>query len=111
MTAKGIKGYVLVTLTGLYVVAALILVLLNINKNKASFSWYGQNLTHSTGQLMIYSALVGFSFYWAIKWMFTGIKSIRAGVTQEKINRVGKLEKLAKSQPAPTAPTEENSQP
>ena len=60
MTAKGIKGYVLVTLTGLYVVAALILVLLNINKNKASFSWYGQNLTHSTGQLMIYSALVGF---------------------------------------------------
>ena len=109
MTAKGIKGYVLVTLTGLYMVAAVVLVLLNI-KNTASV-WFGQNLDGSTGWIMIYSALVGFAFYWAIKWMFTGIKGIRAGITQDKINRVGKLEKLAKSQPAPTAPTEENSQP
>lgn len=100
MTIKGVKGYVLVTLTGLYIVAAVILVLLNI-KNTASI-WFGQNLNHSTGWIMIYSALVGFSFYWAIKWMFTGIKSIRAGITQDKINKVGKLEKLAKSQPATT---------
>ena len=98
MTTKGVKGYVLVTLTGLYIVAAVILVLLNI-KNTASI-WFGQNLDHSTGWIMIYSALIGFSFYWAIKWMFTGIKSIRAGSLQGKINRVGKLDKLAKSQPA-----------
>jgi hypothetical protein len=98
MTMKGVKGYILVTLTGLYIVAAIILVLLNI-KNMASI-WFGQNLDQSsTGWIMIYSALVGFSFYWAIKWMFIGIKSIRAGVVQNKINKVGKLEKLAKSQP------------
>ncbi len=106
MTIKGVKGYILVTLTGLYIVAAVILVLLNI-KNTASI-WFGQNLDHSTGRIMIYSALVGFSFYWAIKWMFAGIKSIRTGIMQDKINKVGKLEKLAKSQPAPT---EETSQP
>ena len=100
MTVKGVKGYVLVVLTGLYILAAVILVLLNI-KNAASI-WFGQNLTYSTGWIMIFSALVGFSFYWGIKWMFTGIKSIRAGITQDRVNRVGKLEKLAKSQSAQT---------
>ena len=105
MTAKGIKGYILVTLTGLYMVAAVIMVLLNI-KNPASI-WFGQNLDHSTGWIMIYSALVGFLLYWAIRWMFVGIKSIRAGSLQAKINRVGKLDKLAKSQPTPL---EENQQ-
>lgn len=96
MTTKGIKGSVLVTLTGLYIAAAVILVLLNI-KNTASM-WFGQNLDHSTGWIMIYSALVGFSFYWAIKWMFIGIRNIRAGALQDKVNRVGKLDKLPKSQ-------------
>ena len=100
MTVKGVKGYILVTLMGLYIVAAVILVLLNV-KNMAAISWFGQNLNHSTGRIMIYSALVGFSFYWAIKWMFSGIKNIRAGTLQGKINRVGKLDKLAKSTPVP----------
>ena len=101
MTTKGITGYVLVTLTGLYMVAAIILVLLNI-KNTSSV-WFGQNLDQSsTGWIMIFSALVGFSFYWGIKWMFFGIKDIRAGAMRDKVNRVGKLEKMAKSHPAPT---------
>ena len=107
MTVKGVKGYVLVTLTGLYIVAAIILVLLNI-KNTAVV-YFGQNLHHSTGRIMIYSALVGFSFYWALKWMFIGIKSIRTGTMQDKVNRVGKLEKLAKSQSA--KPQENQQQP
>ncbi|MCK5113962.1 MAG: hypothetical protein KAR11_04295 [Phycisphaerae bacterium] len=110
MTVKGITGYVLVVLTGLYMVAAITLVLLNI-KNTASI-WFGQNLDgSSTGWVMIFSALVGFSFYWGIKWMFLGIKDIRAGAMRDKVNRVGKLDKIAKSKPAAApSPTEEKPQ-
>lgn len=90
MNVQSVKGYVLVILSGLVILAAALLVILQWG-NPAEFSLYGKNYSISkqedggatggvnTALLMLCSAAGGLLLFWTAKVMIRGIGALRRG--------------------------------
>ena len=90
---NSIKGYVLVVISGLFFVAAGILAISNIgNYCDLTFFW---TILHSRsiGVVMLISAGVGIVAVWMFKLLVWGVRDIRRGRRETKIDSIGKIEK------------------
>ncbi len=90
---NSIKGYVLVVISGLFFVAAGILAISNIgNYCDLTFFW---TILHSRsiGVVMLISAGVGVVAVWMFKLLVWGVRDIRRGRRETKIDSIGQAEK------------------
>lgn len=92
MRFKTVQGYVLVVVVGLLIAAGAILVILQWG-NTANFSLYGKNMVYNTAGVVIGSMIAGVVLIPLLKLFFHGIKDIRSGRMQEKVDRIDELEK------------------
>jgi len=73
-----LKGYVQVIVSGVVILAAVLLVALQWG-NVSSFSLYGQNRQVNTFYLMLFSAIGGVVLYFLVKVLFHGVFTLRKG--------------------------------
>jgi uncharacterized membrane-anchored protein len=102
MSYRIVQGYVLVVLTGVVLLAATVLIVLQWG-NAAQFSLYGKNISGAnTALLMLFSAAGGIALWWCARWMFKGIRTIRRGRrdarSKDFSKRVEKIEKAGGEQ-------------
>lgn len=102
MRFKTVQGYVQVVVIGLLLAAGAILVILQWG-NTASFSLYGKNVIYNTGGVVLVSVAAGAMLIPLMRWFIHGIKDIRHGRMQEKVDRIGELEKLQRKATAKAA--------
>lgn len=86
-----VKGYVFVVIAGLYGLVAAVLVLTNI-RNDCQL-WFGQNLTGRTGAVMLGGAAGGILLVFVVKLLVRGIRDLRRGHAQQKLQRLEAMEK------------------
>jgi len=80
---KSIKGYVLATLSGILLLAMLVLAIMQFG-NKADFSLYGKNMSVNTALLVLMSALGGIVFV-LLAWVHVkGLRSLMEGKRQRR---------------------------
>ena len=92
------KGYFLVIFSGLVILAAVILVVLEWDR-EAKFSIYGSDpVDVNTALLMLASGAGGIVLLYLVKLMFRGIRSLRKGRKQQAVQQVLAQPK-ARSQP------------
>ena len=110
MNTSSVKGYVLVVFSGLAILAAVLLLVLQWG-NRSAFSLYGKNYGQNppdggvnTALLMLLSAAGGLVMAGLIWILFRGARAIRKGrraEAQEQIRR--RLKDLEKSPPVQRA--------
>ena len=95
MSYRIVQGYILVVVTGVVLLAAAVLIVLQWG-NAASFSLYGKNLSGvNTALLMLCSAAGGIALWWCVRWMFRGVRQIVRGRRDSRARDVSKrVEKL-----------------
>lgn len=98
-----VKGYVFVVLAGLFGLVATVLVLTNI-KNECQL-WFGQNMTGQTGVVMLASALAGVVLVYVVKLLIRGIRDLRRGHVQQKLQRLEQIDKEKKKQASSETPS------
>jgi prepilin signal peptidase PulO-like enzyme (type II secretory pathway) len=102
MRFNSVKGYVLTIGCGLLIAAGVSLILLNLgndcNLTFYSSIFYGQKI----GLVMLIAALCGAAYAWVVKWFVRGIRAIRRG------RREGKIDRLAKARKTSATETKEN---
>ncbi|MFP3938598.1 MAG: hypothetical protein ACLFVW_09695 [Phycisphaerae bacterium] len=109
MSYKTVQSYTLVVLTGILLLAAIILVVLQWG-NHAEFSFYGKNYSIrtieggkvdggvNTALLMLFSAAGGIVLWWCVKLLFRSVRAVRRSRREDADRGVQKrVEKLEKS--------------
>ncbi|MDY6913358.1 MAG: hypothetical protein SVT52_02725 [Planctomycetota bacterium] len=76
MNYQNVKGTAYVVLSGIVLLAIVLLVILQWGNN-SDFSLYGKNVQANTAVLMVLSAVGGFVLWWTAKWMITGVGIMR----------------------------------
>ncbi len=109
MNAKSLKGYVMVVFSGLVVLAAVLLIVLQWG-NTSAFSAYGKNYGDNapgginTALLMLGSAAGGIVLAVMLWMLYRGIRELRAGWKKDDARRtrkrIGDLEKSRASEPS-----------
>jgi hypothetical protein len=99
MNWKIFKGYVLIPVSGLYLMAAILLGLLNL-RNPCDWSMYGTiQKGQSIGGIMFVSAVVGAVGLLMVILLVRGIRDLRRGRREARLER---LDKQAQDRPAET---------
>lgn len=91
MNFRTIKGQVLILVCLVFFAAAVVLFLTNI-KNECAV-WCGKNLEASTGMVMLISALFGAVAIFVVKLLVRGVKDLKIGRLQARLQRVDRIEK------------------
>ena len=76
MGFQNVKSYVLTILSGIVLLAGVLLVILQWG-NVSDFSLYGKNVRVNTALLMVASVAGGAVLWWMIKWLIAGVSAIR----------------------------------
>jgi uncharacterized integral membrane protein len=76
MFFKKISGYILTIVSGLVLLAGVLLLTLQWGNN-CGFSFYGKNITLNTGVVVLCSMLAGWLAPWVFRVMLIGIAKIR----------------------------------
>jgi len=78
MNYRTFRGYVQAVVSGLVILAAALLVVLQWG-NVSAFSLYGKNTQLNTGVLMLCSLAGGVVLYWLVRAFLRGALAIRRG--------------------------------
>jgi len=70
-----VKGYLQVTLSGLVLLAAVVLVVLQWG-NASAFSFFGQNRSVNTAMLMVCCAVGGLLAVWMCRLLYRGVVTL-----------------------------------
>ncbi|MCD4825144.1 MAG: hypothetical protein K8S55_11090 [Phycisphaerae bacterium] len=99
MNWNTIKGYIYVVASGLFLLAAAILVFSNLGVYCKSLTFFWTQLEHqSVAVLMLVSAAMGIVTYWMVKLFIKGAMDIWRGRKEARIGRLGRMEKDMKAQ-------------
>ena len=100
MRIQSVKGYVLTIGCGLLIAAGAVLVILQWG-NTARFSLYGKNQTYNTALVMVGSILGGMALIPLVKLFIHGVKAVRRGRMEGKVNRLEKAQKKQETSQTP----------
>ena len=91
---NSIKGYVLVVISGLFFLAGGVLVIGNI-KNSHFNMWLFWTIldSKSVGVALLIAGGVGVVAAWMFKLLVRGVRDIRRGRRETRIDSIGKIEK------------------
>lgn len=112
MRWKLTKGYVLVAVAGLYFAALAIFVLNNIGNPVKTLSVYWKVIEgQSVSLIVLISMAAGIIAWFLLKAMIVGIKSIRLGQREERLDQFNSQAKAQKKAPKHDTPAEEPIEP
>ena len=76
---RGLKGWILAIVAGVYLAAVTVLVIMNLGNRIANVSVYWKTVNDlPLGVSMLVAMAMGLVVWWAIKWLIHGVKLIRA---------------------------------
>ncbi|GEM_PF-1879790 len=86
------KGYMMTVLGGVYLLAAVLMIVLNL-KNQCNWSLYGAiQYGQSIGLIMLCSAGAGVATVFVVKRFIWGIRDVRRGRRDEALRKIDKLD-------------------
>ncbi len=87
MNFNTVKGYVLVILSGLVLLAAVLLVVLQWG-NMAAFSVYGRNTQINTALLIVFSLIGGPILFFLIWVLYCGVRDLLRGRREQENQKI-----------------------
>jgi uncharacterized membrane protein len=93
-----IKGYLMTVLGGIYLLAVVLMVALNL-KNYCDWSLYGAiQYGQSIGVIMLCSAVAGVVTVFVVRLFVRGIGDIRRGRREATLRKISRLDSVQKQQ-------------